>query len=654
MSLHARRATTAGRSLAILGATILVAGLTTMTGYGAAASPVTSDRTPIPGSSPAWTASAQAVGAPASDQRVSFRVVLRLRDAASAEKLAATASDPNGARYGKYLSPTQFNARFAPTTAQVAKVQSFLSSQGISVSGVASGNRWIDASGSVAQIQKAFTATVKTYSYKGRRLRGTPSALTAPSSVARLIAGVIGVSQTASLAQPNHVSGQRDRSTVDDSTSGSATPNDAQPPRQQCSVFWDQFEQVGPPAYGKTSFPTNNCGYTATQLRTAYGIQSAVAHHQDGKGVTVAIIDAYASPTIVSDTNALAGLNGEPPLAPGQYSETDFAPFGLQDECGPSGWNEEETLDVAAVHSMAPGAGIHYIGAQDCDTGIDAAVNYVLQNHTADIVSNSYGFLGEDGLGDEVNLEHSMFVQAAIEGIGFYFSSGDDGDDVIDGLAHPEPDYPASDPLVTGVGGTSLAVNSANGYLFEASWGDDLDSVNFATSPSSYSAPLPGSFVFGGGGGVSALFTEPLYQRLAVPRSLATLKGSTPMRVVPDVAAVGDPETGFEIVFQGSVGVIGGTSLAAPVFAGFQAVASQHRRSAIGFANPLLYVLGLSKLVFHDVVAAAPGTAMMTQSGRSLLTMGQDSSLTATRGYDDTTGLGTPNGALLLAAEALL
>ena len=125
------------------------------------------------------------------------------------------------------------------------------------------------------------------------------------------------------------------------------------------------------------------------------------------------------------------------------------------------------------------------------------------------------------------------------------------------------------------------------------------------------------------------------------------------MRVVPDVAAVGDPETGFLIVIGGTTTVIGGTSLSAPLFSGFQAVASQHRRSAIGFANPLLYLLGLARITFHDVKAAPAGTAMMTQSGRSLLTMGQDSSLTATSGYDDTTGLGTPTAALLLG-EGLL
>ena len=493
MSLRTTRSTAMRRSLAVLSATVLAAGLTTMTGYAANAAPVTSDRSAIPGSSPSWTDAAQAIGAPAADQSISFRVTLRLRNEAAAERLAASVSDPHGSSYGKYLSPAQFGAQFAPTAQQVRSVQTFLTGQGISVSGVAAGNRWINASGTVAQVQKAFATSVKTYNYKGQRLRGTRGSLTAPSGVAGLIAGVIGVSQSASVAQPNHVIAQAGTSTIADSTGDDAAPNDAVPPRQQCSTFWDQFEQVAPAAYGKTSFPTNNCGFTAAQLRTAYGSSSAVAHHQDGKGVTVAIIDAYANPTMLADANQLAAMNGEPQFTAGQYTETVFQPFGLQDECGgEAGWNEEEALDVEAVHSMAPGANVHYIGAKDCDTGIDDAVNYVIQNHVADIVSNSYGFLGEDGLGDEVALEHSMFLQAALEGIGFYFSSGDDGDNVIDGVPHPEPDYPASDPLVTGVGGTSLAITSKSSYLFETSWGDDLDSVNFATSPSTYAATAAG------------------------------------------------------------------------------------------------------------------------------------------------------------------
>jgi len=626
--------------LIVVSATVLTVPLIASSAFSAPNS-----RTALAGSSPSW-ATGQAVGAPAAGTKISFNVVLKLRHAAAAEQLAANVSNPKSKSYGQYLTASQFNARFAPTAKQVGAVRGFLSGAGLQVSGVAQGNRWVSASGTVRQIESAFGTTLKNYSHNGKTLRAPDRALTVPSSIAGIVSGVLGISQTASLRQPNIASPNAGGKVVG--------PKDAQPPRAACSTFWDQHEQIAPLAYGKTSFPTNNCGYTPTQIRTAYGVQSAVSHGNNGAGVTVAIIDAYASATMLTDANAYADAVGEPEFAAGQYTETQLGPFDLQDLCGPDGWNEEESLDVEAVHGLAPGANVHYVGAKNCDTGIDDAINYVIQNHVANLVSNSYGFFGEDGLGTEVATEHSLYLQATLQGIGFYFSSGDSGDNVAFGAPHPEPDYPSSDTLVTAVGGTDLAVTSSNNYLFETSWGDDLSSVNFATSPSSYVTPPPGNFIFGGGGGVSALFTEPLYQKLAVPNSLAKLNGSTAMRVVPDVAAVGDPETGFLIDFRGTFLTIGGTSLSCPVFTGIQALASQGRLFPIGFANPLLYILGLTGLTFHDVKAPASTVAMMTQSGRSLLTLGQDSSLTATNGYDDTTGLGTPNGPALLLAERLL
>src|SRR5262249_9343119 len=193
-------------------------------------------------------------------------------------------------------------------------------------------------------------------------------------------------------------------------------------------------------------------------------------------------------------------------------------------------------------------------------------------------------------------------------------SSGDQGDNTTIGAPHPEPDYPASDTLVTAVGGTSLAVTSGQGYLFETPWGNQLDPVNFATTPSSYTLPLPGQFLSGAGGGVSALFTEPVYQRGTVPNSLAKLNGKTAMRVVPDVGAVADPETGILMIFNGSPVQIGGTSLACPVFAGVQALASQGRRFSIGFANPLLYTVGHIPSTFNDVKSPSSTLALMTIS----------------------------------------
>ncbi len=200
------------------------------------------------------------------------------------------------------------------------------------------------------------------------------------------------------------------------------------------------------------------------------------------------------SPTILADANAYAALQGEPAFGAGQFIDDSVDPstFNDQAECGgEAGWNEEQTLDVEAVHGLAPGATVAYVGAQNCDTGIDTALNLVVQNHTASIVSNSYGDFGEQGLGDEVTIEHSIFVQGAAEGIGFYFSSGDGGDNVADGDTMPEPNYPASDDTVTGVGGTSLGINSNNSYKFESAWGNFIDPVTFTTSPSTTRCRCP-------------------------------------------------------------------------------------------------------------------------------------------------------------------
>ncbi len=646
MSSSTARRVIARRALVVFGAAVLTVPFVANGAYSAPSN----TRSAIAGSSPTWAHTARIVSSPAASANISFNVVLPLRNAAAAEKLAANVSNPKSAQYGHFLTAAAFNAQFAPSASQIGKVRAYLASSGLKVTGVAAGNRWVSASGSVKQIESAFATTLRNYSYKGRTVRAPSVSLSVPSSVAGLISSVVGVSADGSLRRPNNVT-----PTAGNGVDGTG-PADALPPASPCSTYFDQHEQVGPSAYGKTSFPTPICGYTPAQLRGAYDVQSAVNHGNNGHGVTVAIIDAYANPTMLADSNALSASQGEPLLTAGQYTETTFGPFNLQDLCGGEfGWNEEESLDVEAVHGLAPGANIHYVGAQNCDTGIDDAINYIIQNHVANIVSNSYGNLGEDGLGDEVATEHSLFLQAAAQGIGFYFSSGDDGDNTLeDGITHPEPDYPASDPLVTGVGGTSLAVTSANKYGFETSWGDMLDPVNTATSPSSYTVPTPGSFIFGAGGGVSALFAEPLYQKLAVPNSLAKLNGGKAMRVVPDVGTVADPETGFLIEVQGSLVTIGGTSLACPVFAGIQALASQGRFFPIGFANPLLYTLGLTGLAFHDVKSPATTKALMTSSGRNLVTLGDDTSLTSVKGYDDTTGLGTPNGPILLLGEHIL
>jgi subtilase family serine protease len=641
-----------GRVTLVAAASFLCIGSTAYAGSGSATVSTPDSRVSLPGSVPAWAAAADLAGSPPPGASVTINVGLALHDADAASKLALAVSDPRSSSYGHYLTPAQFNAKYAPSAASVTAVKKFLTDSGLKVGSIAEGNRWIPATGTVAQVNKAFATTMHTYRWRGATLNAPSTMVSIPSTLANDVLTVTGLDDSGQLRRPYSAQ------ISPDITAPRVTTSSAKPPKAtECSTYWAQHSQTVPAAYGATKFPTYICGYTGKQLRSAYGVSSAVTSGRDGRGVTVAILDAYASPTIVSDANKYAKATGEPGFAAGQFTQTVFKPFGMQKDCGgEAGWNEEQTLDVEAVHSVAPGASIHYIGAKDCDSGLDDALNYVVQHHTADIVSNSYGYAGEDVPPATMKLDESLFTQAAAEGIGVYFSSGDSGDEVtIGNTTSAQPDFPASSPMVTGVGGTSLAITKSNGYSFETGWGSEHDLVGFTGKKAAYETPLPGYYLFGAGGGTSTAFAQPSYQAGRVPAALSQRYGNTAARVVPDVAAVADPYTGF-LIGETSAGVfslaaIGGTSLACPTFAAIQALASTGRKTSIGFANPLLYSVPAS--AFHDVKPRRAPVAVSSPTGGSLTTFDQDSSLQTSYGFDDVTGRGTPVGAALLNAEAV-
>jgi len=623
------------------------AGLLAIPLLGGAASAAPDPRVTIPDTSPDWAVSANAAGTPAAADTVTFRVALKLRDAAGAERFAQDVSNPASSNYGRYLSAAAFTAKYAPTAAAVAKVKAYLAGEGITVTGVAEGNKWVTATGTVAQIDHAFGTVLKTYTWQGKKLRAPSAAVSLPASVGADVSTVAGLAQSAVVRQP--AAKKIPDSAPKPAVKGAATP----PPASQCSDYWGQYQQTLPAVDGRTVFNTYICGYSPSQLRGAYGTAESVAQGVTCKGVTVAIIDAYASPTMLGDANKYAKAVGDKPFKPGQYTEKLFEPFNVMpDECGdPSGWWGEETLDVESVHGMAPDANVLYLGAKDCDTGIDDALNYVVEHHLASIVSNSYGWTGEDVPADEIAVEHAIFVQAAAQGIGLYFSSGDNGDNVINGM-QPQPDYSASDPLVTAVGGTTLLLDKSGNRFAEVGWEDSFSDVNYDGKKAVYDQKPPGYFYFGAGGGVSTLFAQPWYQQGTVPAKLATRHGKA-MRVSPDISAVGDPYTGFyygqTVDGEFGIGTIGGTSLSCPLIAGIQALASQNRKFAIGFANPLLY--SLSGSAFRDVVPHTP--IHFSSVGAAYLgTFDTGTTLQTAVGYDDITGRGTPRGAVFLAAEA--
>jgi subtilase family serine protease len=657
------------KAIAVIGAGTLAVAVSTTAGFAAP------NRVTVAGTKPGWVASATRTGSPSASKRLSVNVILPLRNTTAIQNFVTAVSDPTSPSYGKYLTPAQFNARFGPTAAQVKQVRRYLVGQGLSVTSVAQGNRWVTASGTVAKVSKAFGTTLRTYRYHGQTSLAPTANLTVPSSIAPLIAGVTGIDSISnkhrtSAVKPVANAAKATRTNAETATSKAAPhansaprakPAATPPASQPCSTYWGQFSQTVPSTYGKTKLPTTPCGYGPQDIRKAYGIDGAIHAGDTGRGVVVAITDAYAQPTMLADLNHWSTDHGLPKMKSGQYTQAgtaDPSTFANQNPCGGEvGWNEEEALDVEAVHGMAPDAIIHYVGGKDCDTGLDTALNYIVQTHSAEIVSNSWGATGEDNLGSSETLEHSIFMQGAAEGIGFYFSAGDDGDDTIDGFASPEADYPSTDPNVTAVGGTSLAVTKTGSTLFQTSWGDTVDQVNFNTTPATLSEPLPGEFYFGTGGGTSKLFTQPAYQKGVVADTFA-LKTGVRHRVTPDVALDADPETGYEVALTEPDAnghktytsfVIGGTSLSSPLFAGFQALASQGRHVALGFANPVLY--NKRATAFTDIVNPATPIAFSTQSGAYVLVLGQDTSLVGIKGFDNTTGLGTPAGLRFLLSE---
>ena len=201
------------------------------------------------------------------------------------------------------------------------------------------------------------------------------------------------------------------------------------------------------------------------------------------------------------------------------------------------------------VHAMAPAAKIVYVGAK-CDDGEGTtadldALTTIVDRRLATIVSDSWATTSSDATTSPglVRAYEQVFEQGAAEGIGFYFAAGDGGE-FSGGSAGGRATliYPQSDPWVTSIGGTALAVGRAGNYEWQAAWGDRV--ARLSADGTSW-ADLPGTFAAGSGGGTSTLFGQPAYQRGVVPAALSHAGGSVPvMRVVPDIAADADLATG--------------------------------------------------------------------------------------------------------------
>lgn len=410
--------------------------------------------------------------------------------------------------------------------------------------------------------------------------------------------------------------------------------------------------------------------FTPTSMQNSYNLGPLLAAGNDGHGMTIAIIDSFGNPNMASDLAnfdtqmGLPHMCGEPGQACGSGTPTFTHVYwngktqvkspppnsqgtGLQER---DGWVVETALDVEWAHAMAPGANIIDVTTNPAETqGVQGlpsmmdAEQFIVDHHEATVITQSFGTTEEnfDGTQSLLNLRHA-FVSAAQNGVTVLASSGDfgtanPGKTPIKNPAtipFPTVNWPASDPLVTSVGGTYLCTNPVTGT--------GVDSAD----PPSNCQSNPGVREIGwidAGGGFSHIFSTPDYQK-TLPA------GSTPigsMRGVPDVGFQASSRTGPLVYATGSGGggwfIVGGTSCSSPEFAGLVAIADQMAGHGLGLINPTLYKLAAGPdyaTYFYDV------TTGNNQADPSV------PGYPATTGWDPVTGLGTPNAATLVPALA--
>ena len=476
---------------------------------------------------------------------MSLAVSLKPHDEAGLHRFLAQVGDRSSPLYHHYLTPTQFTARYGPSTQDVAKVTGYLRSAGLTVTHVSGNRQVVDATGTAATVDKAFATRVATYRQGTKSFYANASAPSLPSDVAGVVAGISGLD--------NH-----------------ATRHSAAVPNQK----------VG-------KHPLAVAGLTPAQLRTAYHTSSL----GDGKGQTVALweFDGYQASNIAGYDNQF-GLKAPAP----QTVSVDGANY----DASPGQGQGEVELDVELVQAMAPAANTLVYEAPNSDQGQVDMANQIVTDDRVSVTSVSWGECETAASQASITGTDNALQQGAAEGISFFVASGDSGSDDCR-TGGTAVDYPASDPNVSGAGGTSLTTDASGGYGSETAWS-------------------------GSGGGDSAVFGTPAYQNDPSGR-----------RAVPDVSLDADPNTGYAIFSAGQWLEFGGTSCAAPMWAGFAALYDAKSVGRLGNGNQAFYSIASGPAggsAFHDI------------------TSGSNGAFDAGAGYDAVTGLGSYDGAGLAAA----
>lgn len=492
-------------------------------------------------------------------QALTLTFTVQPRNLAGLEHFVAQVATPHAAGYHQFLTPASFARTFGPEPATVQRVLAFAQEAGLHVTRQMSGGMFIDATGTVQQIESAFHTRLDTYlDSQGRTFFANDSNLTLPAAVAPAIVGVTGL-DNATMRQ--HMT------TL---------------PRAGKAIRVTKPHTAGcPVATGQNTL-------VPSQIATAYGFPTNL----NGSGQDLALVefDGY----LLSDIGVYASC-----FAPNATVSSVVANrlVDLATALTPGAGAIEDELDIEVALGMAPGLSkIHVYEAPNTNQGLIDMLAAIANDDADGTVSDSWGSCESDTGFALAASEEMAFLQMAAQGQGVYVAAGDSGayDCLNDAGSDPyfhgrtiSADDPASDPYVTSVGGTTLTVNaSTSAYMGETAWND-------STLPSPYLAASDGGF--------SQFWAAPSWQINAkattTPGGISDPAGA---RALPDVSADADPQTGYaEYCTAGAECAlapaswfdIGGTSAAAPLWASLAVLANQKAGGRIGLLTPALYSL---------------------------------------------------------------
>jgi subtilase family serine protease len=576
------------------------------------------------------------------------------------QELIAAQQDPSSPLYHQWLTPDEFAARFGMADADLAKVTSWLQQQGFTVDSVARSRNMIRFSGTVRQVEAAFSTEMHYYNVQGKRHMAPSTELSVPATLASVVLAVRNLHDFRPKSM--HIRGTRPDYTV---TSSSGT-----------------FVLFAP-----------------GDIKTAYGIPSG----DTGAGQTIAIMGQSAvSTSDITNFQGAAGLATNPPatvLMPNTGTPKIFA----------DGDEGESDLDLEWSGAIAPGATIVFVyTGSNTNYGVFDSLTYAVDQKIGNVLSISYGACEAGNSSSELKSMESQIEQSTTQGQSIIASSGDQGSTACYGeygnsndtapVASDEVitvNYPASSAYVTGVGGTEItnadnqvgaywsaagssgiSLNTVLSHIPEVAWNDD--SASFGAK---YGWQMALSST---GGGVSTVISRPSWQTGVTGIPTGT------MRLVPDISLYSSPNNPgylyctsdtsdwatsssgallqkascgndqFYDDVTGYFNIAGGTSFAAPIFAGMVAIINQVKNNTggQGLINPTLYTLASNSATyssaFYDITAGSgSGTAGVGNeclAGTTYCSSAGTSEYPTTAGYDEATGLGSVNLTNLLAA----